>query len=385
MAGRGRSIRVELPAGATIGDDDAGETGQTVDGEVLSPGEADAERIQSDAQDDIFRVLSGLDASGEARWQVERLLPAADLGYLFDLTTAELNLATIKKRAGPGKYRCTGFRANGTYIARRTFTIARELEPPPGTAVVPVSGQQTLNDYMSFIERSKLAQKEELKFWAGLLLPLFVPVLAQLFSRKESGIGEMVAALKGLKGMTDGESSVDQLAKTKQLIELVKDLSPDKDTTGSTWPDIVRDGLAQVPTLLGALGQARAAQQGQPGQPRPGGPPLGPQTNQAPPAQPENPMFVLINWFRQQLPMLIQRAARNADPALYADLLADNMPQGVSLPDLKAALSRPDWFGLLQQLTPDVTPYQGWFTQLRDALVQIIDEANAPQPGANPS
>lgn len=372
MAGGRRTVRLELPSGS-LSDDDGGET---VDGEVLSPGEADHERVQADAQDDIFRVLAALDATGEARWQIERLLPAMEAGYLFDLSTSELTLANIKKRAGPGKYKCTGFRSNGTYIKRTTFLVAKEMDTPPGTALVPSnSPQQTFNDYMSFLERSKLAQKEELKFWAGLLLPLFAPMLAQLFQRKESGIGELVGALKGLKGMTDGESSVDQLTKTKQLIELVKDLAPEKDTTGSTWPDIVRDGLQQVPTLLSALGQARAAH----GAPS-GGPPLGPQRPQ-PNIPAENPMIVLVNWFRQQLPMLLQRAARNADPALYADLLADNMPRAMTPAQLKEALSRPDWFTLLQQLSGEVTQYEGWFTQLRGALLSIIDEAEGQNSG----
>ena len=86
-------------------------------------------------------------------------------------------------------------------------------------------------------------------------------------------------------------------------------------------------------------------------------------------------MLTLLNWFRAQLPMLIQKAAANKNPQLYAEVLGDSLPANVDQAQLKAILQRPDWFTGLQGLAPAVAPYEGWFTQMRDELIAMIEDA----------
>lgn len=393
MVRRSGTVSVDLPASAVHNADE----GETFDGEVLSPAEADAERIEREGSDDVLRALSALDTSGECRWQIDRVLPAADAGYLFELTTPELTLQTIKVRAGAGKYRATGFKANGQYAGRRTFSIAKELDHAgvPGTSVVPQS--QTMKDYFDFIERNKIAQKEELKFWAGLLLPLAATLLPLLFNKKESGIGELVTALKGLKGMTDEGNAIDKLKEVKELLGVVREVLPEEGSkTGSTWADIARDALPVIGQLAvarsGFSGAGQSIGMGAPG--TQGGPrativnPALPQ-NPAPPQKEENPLLQLLNWFRAQIPWLVQRAAANKDAGLYAEVLADGLPANIHPTQLKEILSRPDWWQLLSSSFAEVRPYQVWFTALRNELIQMVQEAEGgahneePNPGEN--
>src|ERR1700677_1631748 len=99
------------------------EQDRIVEGEIEPPPTAaqrDANKIDEENADEILAALLQVEAADEVTWQVSRLLPAQEQGYLFDLSTAELKLAVIARRAGAGKYRVRGFRPNGQYAGGRT-------------------------------------------------------------------------------------------------------------------------------------------------------------------------------------------------------------------------------------------------------------------------
>lgn len=369
-----RTVKLTLPAGS-VSDSDDDELGNTVDGEVITDAQRDADQAERDQRDDVIAALTQLDTAGDARWQVIRTLPADRAGYLFDLTTAELKLSTIKERAGPGTYRVTGYDNKGRYIRRQTFVIAPEsTTAPSNTSMVPFSGPR-MNEWQEWIDKQRMAQKEELKFWVGLLAPFLGPLLLKMFERKESGIGELVGALKGLKGMTDPEDATAQLAKTKQLIELVKELGGDKETTGSTWPDIVRDLAGGVTQALPQIATAFAAARS--GQPAPsvmaGIPPESIAPPGAAPPTEGDPMMALLTWLNAQLPSLITKAQKNSDAGAYAYVMLDNLPPNADLGQIHGMLSRDDWFAMLSQINPHVRQYEAWFTELRGALMEEIE------------
>jgi hypothetical protein len=372
-----RTVQLTIPADAVSGDT----PGETIDGEIETDAERDAQRAERDASDDILSTLTKLDTAGEARWQVVRTMPSENEGYVCHLTTAELSLETIKKRCGPGTYRVTGFNAKGQYIKRQTVTIAKEADSGPGTSLVPVANQG-VSDWMAFFERQKMQQKEEVKFWLGLLLPV-LPMILNLFQRRESGIGEMVTALKGLKGMTDGDNPLDQLSKTKQLIELVKSMTPEGKDTGSTWPDIIRDLAGGVTQALPNIASVLATRRAQPAQPAgvmAGIPPENIVTPQAPQtATPQNegdPMLALMGWLNAQLPGLIVRAQRNSDPDAYAYVMLDNLPAGADPVQLYQFIQRPDWWDFLKSVNPGVAPHEAWFTEFRRSIMRHIEDAS---------
>jgi hypothetical protein len=389
MARRG-TVRV---TGDLEGDDT--QHGDTVDGTLLSPAEADAAKLDQEEADDVLRMLSALDAGGnDVLWQIRRVTPEVingehyPPGFLFEIPTAQLTLSYIKQRCGYGKFRATGFRTDGKYAGQRTFTITKEL-PQPGTSLVPVPKEQDLfKNYLETIERSKLQSKEELKFWAALLIPIFGPLVARmLFDRPQSNIAELVTALKGLKGLSDEGGAMGQIKGAKDLIELAKELAPDKETTGSTWPDIIRDGLKEVAPLLTTL--ATRARGAAPGAAAPGANPNAPAGAAADIHAPNpdagqtaagDPMFALLNWFRQWLPRLTQWAAQNRDPVTYAEVFADEVPPNIPPQQLYAILSREDWWSQLASLYPPAQPYQGWFTALRNELLSMLTEVQPEVP-----
>jgi hypothetical protein len=85
-------------------------------------------------------------------------------------------------------------------------------------------------------------------------------------------------------------------------------------------------------------------------------------------------LVALIPFFRKQLELLVVKAAANSDPTLYADLLLDNLPVGVTRPMLTEFLARDDWWSVMQQFDERVIPYEGWFREFRTTLIESLRE-----------
>ncbi len=98
-------------------------------------------------------------------------------------------------------------------------------------------------------------------------------------------------------------------------------------------------------------------------------------------------LLALVPWLSATLQQLIVQAARAREPELYAEVTFDNLPPGADVAQLKAFIERPDWWAQLQRFAPGVAPYEGWFTQYRGFLVDILAEELerlAPPPSPTP-
>lgn len=83
----------------------------------------------------------------------------------------------------------------------------------------------------------------------------------------------------------------------------------------------------------------------------------------------------LLPYLRKQMELLVIKAARNSDPGLYAELLLDNLPDGVNPKTLLAFIQRDDWWTVLQEFDARVEPYAGWFTNFRNDLIDAIENS----------
>lgn len=83
-----------------------------------------------------------------------------------------------------------------------------------------------------------------------------------------------------------------------------------------------------------------------------------------------------IPFLRKSLELWITKAGQNSDPTLYGGLFMDNLPDGLKQRPqiLLPLLERDDWFSILQQLDERVTPFPGWFGELRSYLIEYIKE-----------
>ena len=355
------------------------------------------QQSEDDANALALQALMEIDVAGETRWQIIRVMPADKAGYLCELTGPELTLESIAKRCGPGKYRIRGIDSKGKYAGMRTIQVAEQPSPPTPTAP-PTSTADFLALMREEREREKIerSQKNEdyLK-WAAILAPVIGPIMANLVGNKGPTLAEISTTLKNMRELSGAAGERSEIDKLKDMVSLVRELSEDKtpQPVGKSPWDLVSDAIHALPATLSAVAQNRAiapaaiAQQppAKIAAPAPQSipQPMPPQTNQAGVASaPQaanggHPMMQLLMWFRGQLPSLINKASLNRNPELAADVLIEEAPDNTDPQMLLDLLSRPDWWTFFTQVSPDVKPYEGWFTSLRAALIENLNDVIA--------
>jgi hypothetical protein len=351
-------------------------------------------------QDDELRSLSELDSAGDVRWIITCTAPPDKTGYVGELVSGELSLQKIAQLWGPGRYRVKGLRDNGQFFRQRTVTVSKASIP----ASAPTSAPQSSNvqDLLAILAADKRQQQESMMKWAAILAPIMGPVLLKLFDRGGTSLADLTTALKNMKELSGDKpppDSLAQLTQVQKLIEVVRDMQPEPSQAGSTWVDLIRDAVQTVgPGLAAGLASKAGAPAAQPA--RPVAPPPTPRAllpgaagavnvpnppTAAPVhANPEaaNPMMALLHWFQEQLPGLEIRAAQDRDPAVYAQVLLDTVPENVDVREIQGILKRRDWWQLLSNFRPSIAPYQEWFKELHGELMvaisDMIREAQAP-------
>jgi hypothetical protein len=361
----------------------------------------DAELDSDDIQDDELRNLAELDSAGDVRWLITCTAPPDKAGYVGELPNGELSLAKITKLWGAGTYRIKGLRDNGQFFRQRTVKISSVTTPQ---AAAPAQSS-SVQDVLAILAADKSKSRDDMMKWAAILVPALAPVLLKLFDRGGTSLAELTTALKNMQELNGGnkqQSSLEQMQQFVKLMELAREMMPEAEKTGSTWVDVLRDAVTSLPAVLGNRGAAPAVVRA-PAPPGarpvaqspaslahvPNAPPQPPQVP-SPTDNPQdaNPMMALVHWLMARLPQLEERAAKDRDPELYADVLLDNLPENVDLREVNELLARPDWWVILKGARPGIGPYQPWFTEMhaalrlrvREALQELARENKEPAP-----
>jgi hypothetical protein len=360
---------------------------------------------------DVLAALAELDESGtDIQWSVTKLTgPPDEKGFIDTLSSAHMSRQYFRDTYGPGEYRVVG-RKDGVYFkgGHKKIRISKVgyTGPQRGSA----AGADTVTstkDILALMEAKAAESRAELKSWAQLLTPLLAPVVVAWLKPRENQVTELVQGLAALKGLTPEAPKPEpfdaQLDRLAGAIGKLKEIAGDeKGSTGATWVDIVRDGISALKEPAAALASRFLAPGNMPAvmgpQPMLTAPsaaftPVAPAGSSA--AQPSAPpvqapaasngsgnvgMIQLATWFANLLPDLIYQAKRNKDPALYAEVTTDNIPDGTDPATLKAFIERPDWWAQLQVFAPGVAAYPAWFTDYRTEVLKLLTEALKPPP-----
>lgn len=347
----------------------------------LADSPAFMQSLDEEEDADELRALAEIDGAGDVIFQVHRLLPPNARGFVGQLSASELTLERIQQEWGKGKYKVRGLRTNGTYAGQRTIEIATEPKPLASAAPHSTNAPTSLADVLVLMEQQNERRRQDDKErsesmlkWAAILGPIFAPVIGNLFGSKGPTLAELTTTLTNMKELNGGnESQVSKLTELKDMLEIVRGIAPEKDT-GSTWIDLVRDGFKEIGPAVTSLVGSRL-----PGLSAPA--PQVPQQIAAPVQgqihQPEkgvDPMLALLGWLKEQLAGLAHQASLNKDPALYAEVVLDNLPPGVDPKMLLNFLGANDWWSKLTQFFPGVQPYPQWFADCRKELVSGLQE-----------
>ena len=342
---------------------------------------------------DEISALRELEGFDESTFQIFRVTPPDQKGFITTLSAGEVTIEEIARQFGPGKYRVRGKRSDGTWLAHKTITIATAKRDAP-TATASPQGGGTAADVLAILRDDRDRASERLFKWAGLFVPVLAPVVLEWFKSNKGSLREMAETLKAMREAAGGDKdALSEIEKLGKLITAVRDMQPEGGGTGSTWPDLIRSGIDGLKEIVPAVVAARASPAFVPVAPAappgrttvpqpPAPPPLAPPPHLSQP-QPGNEamagIMALAQWLIGQMPYLIEKARRDQDPELYADWIAGEVPPGMNIRTMHDLLARPDWFKFLTQYAPGAQHFEAWFTELRARLLETLAEVIAEQ------
>lgn len=289
--------------------------------------------------------------------------------FLFSCDPVEFNFEKLRDDYGGGTYR-VHVRANGGIAANRLVTIEEPRRPKIEAQAQP---SQDLVAPLTTMMQAMVAGFENL----GKLI-----VTAQPQQQSRSDMLQEMLLYKQLFEQPQ-QSNVNPLDFVKQGIDLAKELGTSGKETGTA--DIVM-GLLETfgKPIAEAVATAQATQRANPPPvPHPGAPMI---THAANPAViapvHDNPAIAseqiegdIMKQMQSYLNFLIAQAQADNDVYTYAGMILDAAPPE----QIDQFINRPDWLDYLAQFEPNVKNFEPWFTQLRDAMKELL----TPEPGSD--
>ena len=290
-------------------------------------------------EDDLSRVLGELGESSNAVVKVERLREGKSPEFVDDFTAEGFSLKMLQKTYGGGEYKLTA-RAQGRFVFRRVVSIAQPLNLPEPQAATRMD---------ALADAIKQGFDQQNKFLMQMML----------LPRGEGGATSRASVLEELRTMKEIFGTAPASGATPdKMIELVK-----------LGVELAGEGGEQ--NLLGVLTKAldtfgeplKEAIRQQHAAPGAGAKPLVPGAN-----RPEHPM-------KKHVATLIEQARFNSDPALWAEVILERVPE----PQVRAFLEG-DPIMKLAEFDRRVLDNVKWFESLGAELRALLDE-NAPDAG----
>jgi hypothetical protein len=366
---------------------------------ILDPDKQRAAELASEVSDndvdeseieELWRVSDEIKTTAGIRLDFVRVLPAERAGYVGEMAPAEFTMQAVARKFGPGRYKIRPMGPRGFVKGGGSITIADTPQPP----VAPPS---QVSDLVAVLQADRSRGSDEWKDLLKTLLPIIAPKLIEVMFGKKDDVKDLIGALASLKTLQPEQPKpidpLTQIGQMAKLMEAMKDLQPEPPPpSGSTWPDLVREGISTLRPLVEQVAAAQLSRS--PGSttvapvPSIAAPvetpsPAGPTTSAPSTANPSpngNNMLSLLPWLRATLGNLVVCAARDRDPELYANVVFDNIPDGTDPKVLRDFIASDTWWAQLCAFDSRVSPYQGWFKAFRDNLLEVFEETSNPVP-----
>jgi len=414
-------------------------TVEVTDGEVEDSMRRQAEDLAmlNDASGgDIFRAIDELRTTQGVILLITRITPSEKAGYCGSMPASEFSLEQVKKVYGWGRYQIRlkgpkGFLPGGgpCHIAE---SLVSENNPTDLASLLEIMDRR---------ERERKAESsDKIGRIAELAIPLLGSVLTAFISRSSGpDLGMLITALKPAPGPTLGDLSQamvnmkalnapsgetkDPIETVLRIFEAAQDMKSGGANKGDTnWLDIVKEVVNQagpaVGPVLAGLQQAAAARaaasQGNVPRVTVSASASAPQLSAVPPVlngsagpagvlSPESTtngvaatnggtqngsgqvdMLKLAEpMIRAKLALAAKWAVADRDPVTYAQVFLDELPSNIasfiSQQQALEYLVHPDWFKVICEREPALTPYQEWCDEFRMELIEILKPQSQPE------
>lgn len=340
--------------------------------------DTDREKSEKDElPEDVIRALVELEGADDIRWVVTRK-SQPNAGYAGELSTSELSLYRIAQDYGPGRYQIRGIKPDGTYYKSATVPIAEPVRRDNTLAMADLLKKTNNNDSTMLPLVMAMMQNSTQVMVAALNRQPAAPAQNKEFPWPAL-LSSMPAILVAIKEFTKNNNDADSMEKIlKQLTILEKLKGTDKE---SSWPDVVRELAGSIPSMIGTVrngGSTPTTVTQVPNMDQPAVDVAG----ELPQSLPSGEDMTLLTFLRERLADLIAAAMRNRNPELQAELLLEEittLPKMIQQQLISMLTTRDDWFEQLCAFNPSAQHYRGWFENLRNDLISLLQSEDVSE------
>lgn len=338
------------------------------------------EPIEETATDRVAAMMSGAGPDERAEVKVYRI-NSGQLEYCAGYKPDEFesgNFDLLRDRFGAGVYELRLYATNPTskkFAVRQKLRVTIVEEKSQTTTgnlgngmsqvlqTIAQGQQQMLEALVSIKSAPPKDSMEEM----GKMLTMMAAMreamgMNQPQGREKSSIGEIVSAIRELRGAADeispqADKEPDGLmAVLPKMLELVSKGQQNQQEAAQA----VHFPPVQLPPSFQAPAQPEPQQQ--------------PQEQPATQEESDMKMFTVIK-LKSYLKTLIDLAIKKTSVEQGAEFVYEKIPD-----DLIEIMALDNWFDLLTFVAPDVKEHKEWLQQVRDKALAMFEEAEAEQP-----
>lgn len=335
--------------------------GEQLEALAAAPDETAADDADLDFHSDEREL--GADGSEGWRWYLSRYL-ANGKGREECTTYAvgSISIDQLREEWGPGRYYARLRGPTGLLKRHHVFTLAA-----PRAAIAPASSSSDqLSGFLRELDTRLAAMARPAERPPGLDAAQLLDIAGKLADR--------------MAPPPQQRSELDTFLKYFEIFDKLR--GADGDATNT----LIKEGFTTARPLLEALTTRLG------GAPANGAAPEGNGTKQPEPrrAALENPpMLELVNWLQHQVRYLIPKARAGSSASLYAELMLDNLPAGVTADMVLSALQQQGALDKLFNVLPNddriaAQTVRPWFEELRTELVGFLVALKNPAPDDTP-
>lgn len=364
------------------------------------PGGADDEQQQEEQEesplDRISQAFSDVDTERASKVQLWRHVYDAKVGkkrleWLCDYEPAEFehnDLSLIRDKWGPGQYqlRLYGYKNGSNYktvLARPEFYIGADPAAPNLAVAANPIVAQAQNDLTAMVQMLAAGQQRmlealtarpdsmaQMKDMFGLMALMREATGANTAAPQKSSIGEIIDAIKELKGVQSLIGGEEPKSETERLMEMAQPLIGMVQQAVQQPPAQVMPQVAMpmqfaprppVPQPMQQMHERNPIEIFTPAPPTVVGP------NELPPL--DQPVEQIEMLLREQLTKLLTMAEEKKPVSEGAEFAYEVLPD-----EFIEILHAPFWFAALQSYESKVNAHTKWFEGVRNELLKMFKE-----------
>lgn len=351
-----------------------------------------------EGETDLMDALRLIGAGQQSRYNVFKVSgrQGTPTGFCQTYDAETFSLEAIRETFGGGKYQVRVTNQLGRIIKHATFELMEPITPPKPPASSTLAGSiAEVKPLLDLIQpqQQNSGLTEMMMTWMKSQSDMMLAILNRPAptpppAPQQLGVADIVALLGVLKPTKE----TDPVETLMNGLKLGREMAGGEGETGMM--DVAAKGLEMIGQLAKNQPPPAPRMRVNPrvtpvpvADPQIGNTPAHP----APAATQPNgegetmgaDIFKQLQWLKAQVNALIYQASRNAEPALYAEVMLDNLPPFITEEEISKRIGDAAGVDDLGKVDSRVLQHREWFERFRVAVIEILsdEEGDDAPPG----